>query len=84
MPSAGTKRKVGLDQVPCAVKRAILREARGQKVSKVEEVTNAYGRTYEAGWVVDGMEVELTVTSEGRLLCEKMEPAYDGGWSDCN
>ena len=78
MPPTGTKRKVALSQVPGAAKRVILREAGDQRVRKVEEIADADGMTYEAEWIVGGMAVEVMVTSEGRLLCEKVEPAYVG------
>jgi len=68
------ERAVSLDKVPAKVKATILKAAGKNKVEEIEEVTLTL---YEAEWVVDGKEVEVTVTAGGKLLMKEMEEADD-------
>jgi len=62
------ERSVTLDRVPTAVRKAIRKEAGDYEVKEVEEITAGNVVTYEAEWVVDGDEVEITVAADGNLL----------------
>ena len=52
------ERDVTLDELPPAVKAAILDAAGAHKIRELEEVTRPDGVFYEAEWLVDGKEVE--------------------------
>ena len=70
----GNEKKVKLNRVPKPVKRTILRLADGKKIAEIEEVTKT---VYEAEWTVKDKEVEILVSSKGRLLRKKVEEADD-------
>lgn len=63
-----TERDVTIDQVPAAVKAAILEAAGSHEIRELEEVTRPDGIVYEAEWMVDGKEVEIEVASDGTVL----------------
>lgn len=69
--------KVTLDQVPDAVKAAILAEAKGNPIKEIEKETEHGQTTYEAEWIVDGKEIELKVSDDGKVLKRKVEDADD-------
>ena len=60
--------RVSLEDCPQAVQDTILKEANGATITEIErEIEN--GKTvYEAEWMEDGMEVEITVAEDGTLL----------------
>ena len=70
----GDEKKVKLNRVPQPVKKTILRLADGKKIAEIEEVTTT---VYEADWTVKGKEVEILVSSEGRLLGKEVEEPND-------
>ncbi|MHC4403535.1 MAG: PepSY-like domain-containing protein [Planctomycetota bacterium] len=75
------EREVTLKQVPPRVKATILREAGGNEIQEIEEVTRGDDRFYEAAWIKDGKEVEIKVAANGKLLgkeTEEKEKEEDG------
>ena len=68
-----TKKKIGLDDCPKAVKDTIVKEAGDNKVKEVEEITEGDQKTYEASWMAGGKEVEIVVAADGKLLSRKVE-----------
>ena len=67
-PKVRSDREVSIDAVPQAVRSTILREAAGNEISEVEEVTTETGRYFEADWMDNGREVEIQVSPTGELL----------------
>ncbi|MCA9726639.1 MAG: hypothetical protein R3E12_06730 [Candidatus Eisenbacteria bacterium] len=67
-PATQADREVSLDEVPAAVRATILREAGTHEVSEVEEVVRNGETFFEADWMENGREVEIRVSSAGRLL----------------
>lgn len=62
------EREVSLDQVPEAVREAILRHAGEHRVREVELQTRGGRRYYEAEWMENGREVEIAVAPDGTVL----------------
>jgi uncharacterized membrane protein YkoI len=72
-----TEVEISLDDVPAAVKATILKAAGGAKIAEVEkEIANGV-TTYEAEFVADGKEVEITVAADGKLLEREVEDDAD-------
>jgi len=69
--------EVTLDQVPAAVKEAILKAAAGATIKEIEAETKNGQTVYEAEWVVDGKEIEITVSADGTILKREVEDADD-------
>jgi len=76
------ERRVTIDQVPAPVKETILKEAGDHTIKEIEEITQGDVKTYEAEWVADGKEVEITVAADGKLLRTKTEAADDDDEDD--
>jgi hypothetical protein len=72
------EREVTLDQVPAAVKETILEQAEGNELTEIEEVSRD-GKVvhYEAEWEVDGKEIEIVVSPDGKLLEREVEDDED-------
>jgi hypothetical protein len=69
--------KVTLDQVPPAVKDAILNEAGSNPIKEIEAETKGGKTVYEAEWVVAGQEIEIKVAADGTILKRKVEKEDD-------
>jgi hypothetical protein len=69
---------VTLDQVPPAVRDAILAKAGANKIEKIEAETEKSQTTYEAKWTVGGKEVELKLTADGKVVEKKAKHDKDG------
>jgi len=69
------EKKVTIDQVPAAVKAAILKEAGDNKIKEIEEKTKGDQKIYEAAWIADGKEVEIKLSADGTVLEKKVEEA---------
>ena len=66
--TAEEEKEVSIDQVPAAVKAAILAQAGTGTIEEVE-LGNENGQViYEADVIIDGQEVEIKVTPDGTLL----------------
>jgi len=65
--------QVTIDQVPQAVREAILKEAGEAKIDEIEKETKGDKVTYEADWKVDGKEVEITLAENGTILAREQE-----------
>jgi hypothetical protein len=72
---AKDEKTVTIDQVPAAVKAAILKEAGDNKIKEIEEKTKGGKTIYEAEWIADGKEVELKLSADGAVLKKKVEAA---------
>ncbi len=59
---------VSIDQVPAAVKAALLAEAQGGTINEIEMETENGQAVYEADVVLDGKEVEVKVAADGTVL----------------
>jgi len=73
-----TEKDVTIDQVPAAVKAAILKEAGSNTIEEIEEVSKD-GKViyYEAEWKSGGKEIEITVDPKGKLLSKEIEDDDD-------
>ena len=71
------EREVSLDQVPEAVRKAILRHAGRHRVREVELQTHGGRRYYEAEWLENGHEVEIAVAPDGSVLGHGEEEEED-------
>jgi uncharacterized membrane protein YkoI len=72
------ERDVSIDQVPAAVKATILKEAAGNKIDEIEEVSmNDIVLYYEAEWHADGKEIEIKVDPEGKVIAREVEDDDD-------
>ena len=69
--------KVTIDQVPEAVKKTILKEANGAKITEIEKETKGDKIVYEAEFVVGGKEVEIEIAPDGKLLGREVEDDDD-------
>ena len=69
------EKTVTIDQVPAAVKAAILKEAGDNKIKEIEEKTKGDQKIYEAAWIADGKEVEIKLSADGTVLKKKVEAA---------
>ena len=65
--------KVTIDQVPAAVKAAILKEAAGSGIAGIEKKVKDGKAVYEAEWKVAGREVEVKVAADGALISREEE-----------
>jgi uncharacterized membrane protein YkoI len=68
---------VTLDQVPAAVKATILAEAKGVSIKEIERESKKGKAVYEAEWMEDGKEIEIKVSSDGKLLKREIEEEDD-------
>jgi uncharacterized membrane protein YkoI len=71
--------EVTLDQVPAAVKAAILKESAGGKITEIERETENGKTVYEAEFLLDGKEVEIQIAPDGTLLGREVEEEEDDG-----
>ena len=62
------ERAVTLDQLPAPVKATILKEAGTHTILEIEEVEVGDRLYYDAEWIDNGMEVEISVAPDGMLL----------------
>jgi uncharacterized membrane protein YkoI len=79
-PSAKSRseRKVTIDQVPKAVKKAILKEVGNGRLVDISEITEGTKKTYEIEMVKDGMEYDVLFDSKGNVL-QKTSEGKKGG-----
>jgi len=62
------EQEVTIDQVPAAVREALLKEADGARIQEIER-ENEGGRTvYGAEWTVHGEEIEIELDEKGNVL----------------
>ena len=69
--------EVTLDQLPAAVKATILKEAAGGKITEIEREIKNGETVYEAEFLLDGKEIELTVAANGTLLGRETDDEGD-------
>lgn len=67
-----------LQDVPEAAREAILREAGKHEVLEVDRIVYRGSVFFDAEWIADGHEMEVTVTPEGKVVESDMEEAEDG------
>ena len=71
-------KEVTMEQVPKAVKETILKEAGKNKIEELEEKTLEGNKiVYEAMWMVEGKEIELQVSPDGKVVNKKTEDAAE-------
>ncbi len=66
---------VSIDQVPAAVKAALL--AQGGTINEIEVETENGQAVYEAEVVIDGKEVDIEVTADGTVLGKEADDEGD-------
>jgi len=59
---------VSIDQVPAAVKAALLAHAEGGTINEIEMETEKGQVVYEAEVVINGKEVDIEVAADGTVL----------------
>ena len=67
------ERAVELDDIPAAAREVILEEAGDHELQELEEIIVGDRTFYEAEWLSEGMEVEITVTPEGEIVGREVE-----------
>jgi len=71
-------KEVTLEQVPAAVRAAIRKEAgQGTVIKEIEAETKNGKTVYEAEFVKDGREVEVTVAADGTVLSREIDDDDD-------
>lgn len=68
---------VKLDDLPAAVKAAILKAAGGAKITEIERETKNGKVTYEAEFMENGQEVEIQLAPDGTILGREIETEDD-------
>lgn len=76
------ERQVKLDELPAPVKATILKEAGDHKLNEIEEVRAGKNVFYEAEWIEEGLEVEIRVAPDGKLLGRVTEEPDDEAEDD--
>jgi hypothetical protein len=76
------ERELSLEQLPDPVRETILRHAAGHRVREVEMHTRGGKRFYEAEWMENGREVEVSVDPSGKVLGQEIEEEEDEEWED--
>jgi len=71
------EKKVSLNELPDAVKAAILKEAEGGTIKKIESDTENGKTIYEAEVVINEKTVEIKVAADGTLLSKEAEEDND-------
>jgi len=71
------ERDVSFNQVPAAVRDAIIMEAGKNRIDEIEEVITDHGKFYEAEWNCKGWEVEAFFCPEGKLVRKEMSVCHD-------
>ena len=71
------EKKITIDQVPVAVKDALMKEAGKNEIKAVEEVTTGDVKTYEADWTADGKNVEIEMAADGKVIMKEADVAMD-------
>ena len=86
VPAAGGEAKVDrktepvtLDQVPPAVKTAILKEAEGAEVKTLLRITTAGKSSYLAAAFAEGRALSLLVDAQGKVLIKNSRDTVDAG-----
>jgi uncharacterized membrane protein YkoI len=69
--------EISLDQVPEAIKATMLKEAAGAEIEEIIKETEDGEVIYEADFEVDGLEIEIEVSSDGTLLEREIEDDDD-------
>ena len=68
---------VTLEQLPEAVRAALLAEAHGARITEIERDTKNGRVVYEAEFIVDGREHEIALSPDGTVLGRKVEDDDD-------
>lgn len=69
---AGRDELVSLDDVPAAVRDAILREARGAELTELEKKRRRGKPIYAAEFMAHGKEVEVWVSEDGTVISREV------------
>jgi hypothetical protein len=77
-PVQGGEVKVSIDQVPAAVRAAILKEVGAGRLVDIGEFTDGNTKTYEIEMVVDGKEFDVLFSSDGTVLRKSFEGLKTG------
>ena len=76
------EKEVSIEQVPDAVKAALLAEAKGATIREIEMDTEDGRMVYEAEVMIDGVEVEIRVAADGTLLGRETDDDDENGDDD--
>jgi len=78
------ERQVSIEQVPPAVKTALLAEAGGGAIKEIEAETEDGRTVYEAEVVMNGVEVDIRVAADGTVLGRESEDKDDDDADDAD
>lgn len=70
-------KKITIDQLPAAVKAALLQQAGGGQIKEIEEETKKGQTIYEAEIVANGVTTEIKLDATGKVLKTKVEKGDD-------
>lgn len=76
------KQAIALDQLPEAVKAAIVNASEGGTIKEVESEQKDGQTVYEAEVIINGQEFEIKVSADGKILEKKAEKDDDGDDDD--
>jgi uncharacterized membrane protein YkoI len=79
---AEDERSVSIEQVPAAVKAALLAQAQGSAIEEIEMENENDQATYEADVTIDGKEVEVKVAANGIVLGKEADDEDEGDDED--
>jgi len=80
--TAEQEKAVSIEQLPEAVKAAILAEAKGGTIGEIEMETENGQTAYEAEVTIDGQKVEVKVADDGKLLGKEADDEDDDDEGD--
>lgn len=70
-------KQITIDQLPAAVKAALLQQAGGAQIKEIEEETKNGTTVYEAEIVANGVTTEVKLDATGKVLKTKVEKGDD-------
>lgn len=70
-------KEITIDQLPAAVKAALLQQAGGAQIKEIEEETKDGKTIYEAEIVGNGITTEIKLDATGKVLKTKVEKGDD-------
>lgn len=79
---AEDEKGVSIEQVPAAVRAALLAQAQGGAIEEIEMETENGQAVYEAEMTIDGKEVEVKVAADGTVLGKEEDDEDEGDDAD--
>ncbi|MBI1370995.1 MAG: hypothetical protein GC162_20365 [Planctomycetes bacterium] len=68
---------ITIEQLPAPVKKTLLEEARGGKITEIEQETEDGKMIYSADVTIDGKPYDIEIAPDGTLLSKKLDTDKD-------